>query len=142
MTLTGLDNRDIMLDGNGQPVIGPSGDFELVEGIECWRQDIILEAGTEEGELFYEDAEGNDAYGFSMKEFLHQELDDFEKMKIRQRIHSKLAKRPELDERSIVTEESFDGAIYRNKTTFRLNDSSDAYNLTMELNEVEVIVND
>lgn len=142
MTLTGIDNKEIMLDEEGQPVLGPLGDFIIVEGVECWKQDIILEAGTEEGELFYEDCEGNDSYGFSMKDFLHMLLDNFEVMKIRQRIFNKLTKRPELDDRSIVTEVEFDGNEYRSRTSYKLNDSTDAYNMSMEIKGTEVIIND
>lgn len=142
MTLAGLNNTDILLQEDGQPYIGQTGDFAIARGIDCWKQDIMLEAATEEGELFYEDAEGVNAYGFSLKRYLQSELDDFERMKIKQQIRNKLAKRSELDERSIEMDESYDGRTYSNQTTFKLNDYSDAYNINMELDSVEVIIHD
>ena len=63
MTITGEHNTDILLDEKGQPVPDENGDFKILSDDECWRQDIMLETVTAEGELFYEDATGNERYG-------------------------------------------------------------------------------
>lgn len=59
MQITGANDVDIMLDEDGQPVSDGNGDTALVSDDECWLQDIKNEAMTEEGELFYEDEEGD-----------------------------------------------------------------------------------
>ena len=65
MQITGANDVDIMLDEDGQPVSDGNGDTALVSDDECWLQDIKNEAMTEEGELFYEDEEGDASYGWS-----------------------------------------------------------------------------
>ena len=69
MQITGANDVDIMLDEDGQPVSDGNGDTALVSDDECWLQDIKNEAMTEEGELFYEDEEGDASYGWSNSEY-------------------------------------------------------------------------
>lgn len=66
MQITGENDVDIMLDEDGQPVSDGNGDAALVSNDDCWLQDIKNEALTEEGELFYEDEEGDESYGCCM----------------------------------------------------------------------------
>ena len=82
MTITGEHNTDILLDEKGQPVPDENGDFKILSDDECWRQDIMLETVTAEGELFYEDATGNERYGFGLTDFIHAEKNDFLEMEI------------------------------------------------------------
>lgn len=93
MQITGANDVDIMLDEDGQPVSDGNGDTALVSDDECWLQDIKNEAMTEEGELFYEDEEGDASYGWSLLDFMQGEYDDFTQMEIQQRIRSKMSKR-------------------------------------------------
>ena len=76
MQITGANDVDIMLDEDGQPVSDGNGDTALVSDDECWLQDIKNEAMTEEGELFYEDEEGDASYGWSLLDFMQGEYDD------------------------------------------------------------------
>lgn len=92
MTIVGEDCTDIMLDENGQPVADENGEFKTVRGDECWEQDLRLETQTEEGELFYEDEDGDEAYGFGFLDFAHGEDDELTRMEIGQRVRDKLAK--------------------------------------------------
>lgn len=89
MQITGENDVDIMLDEDGQPVSDGNGDAALVSDEDCWLQDIKNEALTEEGELFYEDEEGDESYGWSLLDFMQGEYDDFMQMEIQQRIRSK-----------------------------------------------------
>ena len=73
MQITGANDVDIMLDEDGQPVSDGNGDTALVSDDECWLQDIKNEAMTEEGELFYEDEEGDASYGWSLLDFMQGE---------------------------------------------------------------------
>lgn len=86
MQITGANDVDIMLDEDGQPVSDGNGDTALVSDDECWLQDIKNEAMTEEGELFYEDEEGDASYGWSLLDFMQGEYDDFTQMEIQQRM--------------------------------------------------------
>lgn len=140
MQITGENDIDMMLDADGQPVSDGNGDTALVSGDECWLQDIKNEALTEEGELFYEDESGDESYGWSLLEFMQGEYDEFTPMEIQQRIRSKLSKRNYIDAGSVQTKVDFDGHYYHIRVTFRKNDSSKEYNINIESDGVEVIV--
>lgn len=96
--------------------------------------------GMEEGELFYEDEEGDASYGWSLLDFMQGEYDDFTQMEIQQRIRSKMSKRDYIDAGSIQTTVNFDGHIYHIRIAFRRTDSNSEYNIDIESNGVEVIV--
>lgn len=138
MTIVGEDNTDIKLDANGQPVPDKNGDFATVSGDECWEQDLRLEAHTEEGELFYEDEDGDEAYGFGMLDFVHAENDEFTQTEIMQRVRGKLAKRTYLDLAKTTQEVTFREGIYYDSVSISKNDSNDEYNMELSTEEVEV----
>lgn len=138
MNIVGEDNTDIRLDANGQPVPDENGDFSTVSGDECWEQDLRLECKTEEGELFYEDEDGDEAYGFGMLDFAHAEKDEFIETEIIQRIRGKLSKRTYLDMKKTVQELSFADGVYYDKVSVSKNDSNDEYNTELSTEEVEV----
>lgn len=140
MQITGENDVDIMLDTDGQPVPDGNGDADLVSDDACWLQDIKNEALTEEGELFYEDGEGDKGYGWSLLDFMKGEYDGFTQMEIQQRIRTKLSKRDYIDARSIQTTVEFDGHVYHIKVSFRRNDSNREYNMDIGSDGVEVIV--
>ena len=140
MNVVGEECTDIKLDDNGQPVPDANGDFQTVSGDECWEQDLKLEAQTEEGELFYEDEDGDEAYGFGILDFIHAEDDDdgLTRMEIQQRIRGKLAKRDYLDQGKTVQNLTFDNGVISDKVTVAKQDSNDEYNIELSTNEVEV----
>lgn len=138
MTIVGEDNTDIKLDANGQPVPDKNGDFVTVSGDECWEQDLRLEAHTEEGELFYEDEDGDEAYGFGLLDFVHAENDEFTQTEIMQRVRGKLAKRTYLDLAKTTQEVTFRDGIYYDSVSISKNDSNDEYNMELSTEEVEV----
>lgn len=138
MTIVGEDNTDIMLDENGQPVPDRNGDFDTVSGDECWKQDLRLEAYTEEGELFYENEDGDEAYGFGLLDFCHAENDEFTQTEIIQRVRGKVAKRIYLDSAKIIQEVTFKNGIYYDNVSVSKNDESEEYNMELSTEEVEV----
>lgn len=140
MMIVGTDNTDIRLDENGQPVADRFGDFDTVSGDECWEQDLRMEALTDEGELFYEDEDGDEAYGYGLDDFIHAEDDDdgMTRMEIRQRVSGKLAKRTYLDSGKTVQEISFsEGQVSDSVKVFK-QDSNDEYNIELSAGGVEV----
>lgn len=140
MQMVGEEDVDIRLDANGQPVAAEDGESELVEDNECWLQDLKNEAMCEEGELFYEDQEGDDSYGWGLLDFMQGEYDDFAEMEIQQRIRSKMAKRSYIDPGSIQVEVAFDGHRYKVRIKFKRTDSNDEYTIGIESDGVEVTV--
>lgn len=138
MTIVGEECTDIKLDADGQPLADKNGDFATVSGDECWKQDLMLEAHTDEGELFYEDEDGDEAYGFGMIDFAHAENDEFTQTEIMQRVRGKLAKRTYLDQAKTVQDISFGNDVYTDRVSVSKNDSGDAYNIELSTDEVEV----
>ena len=59
---------------------------------------------------------------------------------MQQRIRSKMSKRDYIDAGSIQTTVNFDGHIYHIRIAFRRTDSNSEYNIDIESNGVEVIV--
>lgn len=139
MTIVGENNTDIMLDPNGQPVADSSGDFKIVSGDVCWEQDLRLEALTEPGELFYEDENGDEAYGFGLMDFSHAENDEFTQKEIEQRVKNKLSKRTYLDQRKTRQKISFENGVFRDYVSVSKQDAVDEYNVELTTEEVEVV---
>lgn len=140
MQIVGEHDTDIMMDEAGQPVSNGKGDVAIVSEDACWLQDLKNEALTEEGELFYEDEDGRDSYGWGLLEFLQAEIDEFCQLEIQQRIRSKLTKREYIDAASIKTDIQYDGHQYRIRISFRRNDNSQEYNIDIESDGVEVVI--
>ncbi len=138
MNIVGEDCTDIQLDADGQPVPDKTGDFATMSGDVCWKQDLMLEAHTDEGELFYEDEDGDDAYGFGLTDFVHAEYDAFTQTEIMQRVRGKLAKRTYLDMAKTVQELSFVDDVYMDRVSVSKKDSADVYNMKLTTGEVEV----
>lgn len=142
MNSVGLNNTDILLDSFGQPIASKTGDFETVSNAECWKQDLELEMGTDAGELFYEDERGRAAYGYSLTDFLNQEFTDFNRLEISQRIQSKLSKRQEVDERTIIIKDQLKEGSYQGLISFKTNSPDDEYNIDLSVKKTEVVISD
>lgn len=140
MQMVGTEDTDIRMDENGQPMAGSDGDAAVAADDPCWFQDLKNEAITEEGELFYEDEEGDESYGFGLLDFLQGEYDEFMELEIQQRIRAKLQKRSYIDIGSIRTEVDYNGHDYRIRTTFKRTDGNEVYSLDIQSNGVEVII--
>lgn len=138
MTIVGLENTDIRLDAEGQPLVAADGDFATVSGDACWKQDLRLEAYTDEGELFYEDADGEEAYGFGLTDFIHAPDDEFTRTEISQRVRGKLAKRTYLDPAKCTQEIDCGEGIYRDRISVGKYDADDPCQLDLATVSVEV----
>lgn len=136
MNIIGENDIDIKIDENGQPVRSKTGDFQTVEDEECWIQDLRLESGTEEGELFYEDEEGEAAYGFGMLDFMQTENDELTRLEVSQRVSSKLKKRTYLDEGKTKQEIDYNDGKYTDKVTIFKNEKNFILELNAEKTEV------
>ena len=141
MTVVDEYSTDIKLDDLGQPIVNSNGDFMTVSNDDCWKQDLKLEAETEEGELFYEDEDGTDRYGFGLMEFNHAENDEFVETEIKQRCKAKLEKRAYLDPMKTKQSVSYDKGkgIFTNYLSVAKENSNDEYNIELTTDKVEVI---
>lgn len=139
MQLINLESVDIKLDEEGQPVIGSDGDFELISDEKCFRQDLKNEILTEQAELFYEDEDEDDSYGFGLLEFKNETYSEFLALEIGRRIKEKLKKREEIDPAGISTELIQDGDKIKITIHFKLKETDEEYDAEISENRVEVV---
>ena len=102
--MTGLNDTDIRLNSEWQLTQAADGDAPLCSGLECLYQNIVLEALTQPGDVFY-DAE----FGWGLYDFIQSEDTELTRLEITQRVRFKLQKRevilPESIEISIAFED-------------------------------------
>ncbi len=140
MQLVDMDSSDIKLDSNGQPVVDIEGDFELVFDRKCFQQDLRNEILTEQAELFYEDEDELDSYGFGLLEFIKDTYSDFVDLEIEQRINEKLRKREEIESASIQTNIiTNEYGIIKIRIHFRVSETDEEYDVEISENKVEVV---
>ncbi len=139
MDIVGTEAVDILLDEDFQPVADIHGDVQLIDGDACWLQDLRMEAAAEENELFYEEDNDIENYGFGMRDFLHcEQEDDSLVTEIEARVKDKLAKRTYIDLMTVqvdvdIVEDELKMFIRLKKT-----DGKAEYNLDLTVDEVEV----
>lgn len=126
---------DIKLDDEWQLTQATNGDAPLVSDLDAFLQDIRLEAITQEGELFYDQA-----YGWSLMDFLQGSDDEFKMLEIKERVKSKLSNREEIDAESISVEVGFEEDLLRVQAYFRLNNSEDTQSVVVSLDRIRVEV--
>lgn len=138
MNIVSENSMDIAIDENGQPIVDVNGDFAAVSRDSCWLQDLRCEASCEEGELFYEDAAGDEAYGFSISDFAHAENDAFTQTELRQRVNGKLEKRTYLDMAQAVQEIRFEDGAYKDHISLAKAGTGEKYKIELDTGGVEV----
>lgn len=128
------ESIDIKFDSNYQPE-KRNGDFTLTSEYEGLLQDIILEALTQEGELFYDKE-----YGWSLYDFVNTNDDELTRIEISQRCKIKLSKYEFINQSSVSTTVEFydDSIIISNSFSFI--DRDKIYNLTLSLDRVNIEV--
>ncbi len=135
--MAGLHDTDIKLDNNWQLTAAANGDAPLLSNADCLIQDIRLEALSQEGELFYDEA-----WGWSLLDFIQTQDEELTRVEIEQRIRTKLSRREEINHETIKTELSFEDDKITAKVTFKLINDSRQYNLDVVLDRVraEVVI--
>lgn len=135
--MAGYNDTDIKLTESWQLTQATNGDAPIIADIECLIQDIKLEALTQEGELFY-DVD----YGWSLLDFIQSDDDDLIRLEIKERVKSKLERRPEIDIESIQTSIQFEEDVLKLNLLFRLMNGEQDYSIDIELSRVNVEVID
>lgn len=129
-----LTETDLMLDDTGQPVLLASGEEALAGGLDCFLQDIRLEALTMEGECFFDSD-----YGWSLLDFCHREIGELEELQIKNRVTEKLRKRDEINPHSIGVGVSRMGDdIVNIHVGFKIANEDVSYQMDLELDGAEV----
>ena len=94
--MAGLYDTDIKLSETWQLTQAANGDAPLCSDLDCFVQDIRLEAITQPGELFYDPD-----WGWGLLEFLQSEDDELTRLEITERVREKLGRREEITPGSI-----------------------------------------
>lgn len=141
MDIVGTEAVDILLDEDFQPVADIHGDVQLVKGDACWLQDLRMEAAAEENELFYEEDNDIENYGFGMRDFAHceQDGDGSLETEIEARIKDKLAKRTYIDPMTVQVEVNTTEDILGVSISLRKKDDIAEVNLELTVDEAEVV---
>lgn len=133
--MTGLTDTDIRLDDRLQLTRATDGDAPLVTGADCLFQNILLEALTQEGDLWYDPT-----FGWSLYDFLQEEDSELNRLEISQRTRLKLTKREAVVPETIsVGIDYLDGA-FRLGCAFRLRDEAEIRQLNLVIGAVSVEV--
>ena len=133
--MTGLRDSDIRLDDRGQLTQAADGDAPLCSSLDCLYQNIVLEALTQPGDLFY-DAE----FGWGLYDFIQSEDSELTRLEITQRVRSKLQKREVILPETVRTVISYTGDAIRLRCTFRFagEDKTRELNIVIDAVNVEV----
>lgn len=133
--MAGKSDTDLRLSEEWDLTAAGNGDVPTCSDLECFAQDIRLEAVTQPGELFYDQE-----WGWGLAEFLQAEDEPLLRLEITQRIRRKLARRPEIDQASIAIAISFQADILSIRISFRFLDEEETQSLDIEVNRVRMEV--
>ena len=115
--MTGLHDTDIRLNDEWALTQAADGDAPLCSGLECLYQNIILEALTQPGDLFYDAS-----FGWGLYDFIQSEDDDLV--------------RPE----SIEIDVGFSDDTFRLRCSFQFADEEEPRELNVVISAVGVEV--
>ena len=137
--MTGLHDIDIKLSDNWQLTQAADGDAPLCSELDCLYQNIVLEALTQPGDLFY-DVE----WGWGLYEFIQSEFDELTRLEITQRVRSKLGLREVILPESIAVTLDLqnDNLIVRTSFQFAEENEPRQLNIVVDSVSVEVVSND
>ena len=134
--MTGLNDTDVRLNDEWALTQAADGDAPLCSGLDCLYQNIILEALTQPGDLFYDPA-----FRWGLYEFIQSEDDDLTRLEIAQRARLGLQKREVIAPESIEVNVDFSDDVFRLRCSFRFlpEDEPRELNVVVSAVGVEVI---
>lgn len=137
--MTGLHDTDIRLSDHWQLTQAADGDAPLCSELDSLYQNIVLEALTQPGDLFY-DVE----WGWGLYEFIQSEFDELTRLEITQRVRSKLGLREVILPESIAVTLDLqnDNLIARTSFQFAEENEPRQLNIVVDSVSVEVVSND
>lgn len=133
--MTGLNDTDIRLSDEWQLTQATDGDAPLCSGVECLYQNIILEALTQPGDLFYDLS-----FGWGLYDFIQSEDDELTRLEIAQRARVGLQKREVIAPESIQIDVGFEDDAFLLRCSFRFNEEETTRKLNVIISAVSVEV--
>lgn len=134
--MTGLNDTDIRLDDELALTQATDGDAPLCSGFDCLYQNIVLEALTQPGDLFYDET-----FGWGLYDFIQSEGDDeLTQLEIAQRARVGLQKREVIVPESIDVNIEFSDDVIRLLCSFQLIGEEEARTLNVVIGAVSVEV--
>lgn len=133
--MTGLSDTDIKLSDELLLTRATDGDAPICSGLDCLYQNIVLEALTQPGDVWYDDT-----WGWGLQDFIQSEADDLTLLELAQRARDKLQKRDTILPESIDVDVSSkdDVFVLRCRWRFAGEDSARDLNITISAVGVEV----
>lgn len=133
--MTGLHDTDIRLYDFWQLTQAAGGDAPLCTEKECLYQNIILEALTQPGDLFYDAS-----FGWGLYDFIQSEDDELTRLEIVQRAKLGLQKREVILPDTIQVSVDHDGDTFILYCSFQFTEEETPRNLTVVINAISVEV--
>ena len=133
--MTGLNDTDIRLSDEWQLTQATDGDAPLCSRVECLYQNIILEALTQPGDLFYDLS-----FGWGLYDFIQSEDDELTRLEIAQRAQVGLQKREVIAPESIQIDVGFEDDAFLLCCSFRFDEEETPRKLNAIISAVNVEV--
>ena len=133
--MTGLHDTDIRLSDEWQLTQATDGDAPLCYDLECLYQNIILEALTQPGDLFYDLS-----FGWGLYDFIQSEDDELTRLEIAQRARVGLQRREVILPESIQVDVDFEDDAFVLRCYFEFDEEEKGRMLTVILSAVDVEV--
>lgn len=133
--MTGLHDTDIRLSDEWQLTQATDGDAPLCYGLECLYQNIILEALTQPGDLFYDLS-----FGWGLYDFIQSEDDELTRLEIAQRARVGLQRREVILPESIQVDVDFQDDAFVLRCYFEFDEEEEGRTLTVIISAVDVEV--
>lgn len=133
--MTGLHDTDIRLSDEWQLTQATDGDAPLCSELECLYQNIILEALTQPGDLFYDPS-----FGWGLYDFIQSEDDELTRLEIAQRARVGLQKREVIVPESIEVNVDFEDDAFLLYCSFKFDEEETVRSLNVIISAVSVEV--
>ncbi len=133
--MTGLHDTDIRLSDEWQLTQAADGDAPLCYDLECLYQNIVLEALTQPGDLFYDLS-----FGWGLYDFIQSEDDDLTRLEIAQRARTGLQRREVILPESIQIDIDYEDDAFVLRCYFQFDEEEEGRTLTAIISAVNVEV--
>lgn len=133
--MTGLTDTDIRLSDEWQLTQAADGDAPLCYDLECLYQNIILEALTQPGDLFYDLS-----FGWGLYDFIQSEDDELTRLEIAQRARVGLQRREVIRPETIQVDVGFEDDMFVLRCYFQFDEEAEGRTLTVIISAVGVEV--
>lgn len=133
--MTGLNDTDIRLSDEWALTQATDGDAPLCSDLECLYQNIVLEALTQPGDLFYDLS-----FGWGLYDFVQSEDDELTRIEITERALRGLQKREIIFPESIEVKVNFSDDTFLLYCSFQFAGETVSRQLNVIISAVDVEV--